>query len=41
MTFTDEEWERRLSTFPDGVCDYEDLPGVGQVLLTETWQTYE
>lgn len=41
VTFSDEQWERLLSIFPDGVCDYDDLPGVGQVPLAGTWQSYE
>ncbi|TFV66358.1 UNVERIFIED_ORG: hypothetical protein E4P37_06580 [Bacillus sp. AZ43] len=39
QTFTDEQWARMEKLFPNGVCDYSE-PGVGQVPLTGTWQTY-
>lgn len=39
VTFTPEQWDRLLAIFPDGVCDY-GRPGIGQVPLAGTWQTY-
>lgn len=40
VAFTTEEWDRLLAVFPDGVCDYS-LPGVGQVPIAGTWQSYD
>jgi Tannase-like family of unknown function (DUF6351) len=40
VTFTAEQWDRLLSTFPDGVCDY-GRRGIGQVPLAGTWQSYD
>jgi hypothetical protein len=38
--FTAEQWSRLETIFPDGVCDYS-LPGVGQVPIAGTWQSYD
>jgi hypothetical protein len=39
VTFTDVQWQRLLTAFPDGVCDYS-RPGVSQHGAT-AWQTYQ
>ena len=39
VAFSDEQWSRLLTVFPDGVCDYR-LPGIGQVPLRGLWQSY-
>jgi hypothetical protein len=39
VAFTEDEWDRLQSVFPDGVCDWSQ-PGVGQVPLVDTWLRY-
>jgi hypothetical protein len=34
-----EQWARVQAIFRDGVCDYS-LPGIGQVSIAGTWQSY-
>jgi hypothetical protein len=41
VPFTDEQWARLVRIFPNGVCDYANLPGVGQVPLAGTYQRFE
>lgn len=38
--FTEEQWQRLLDTFPEGVCDHEQ-PGVEQQGLIGTWLEYD
>lgn len=38
-SFDNAQWDRLQAIFPGGVCDYDE-PGVGQVPLAGTWQTY-
>ena len=40
VTFTTEQWARLLAVFAAGVCDYS-RPGIGQVPLDATWQSYD
>ena len=40
VTFTPAQWDRLLTIFPEGVCDYSQ-PGVGQVPIDGTWQYYD
>ena len=40
VTFTPEQWARLLAVFAAGVCDYS-RPGIGQVPLDATWQSYD
>jgi hypothetical protein len=39
VAFTDAQWSRLKSTFPQGVCDYSK-PGVAQRGAVQ-WQTYQ
>lgn len=39
VAFTDDQWDRLVALFPDGVCDWS-RPGVGQQ-PTVAWMTYE
>ena len=41
VPFDDAQWTRLLAVFPNGVCDYTRLPGVGQVPLTSTYQRFD
>jgi len=41
VPFTDAQWTRLLAAFPNGVCDYTRLPGVGQVPLAGTYQSFD
>ncbi len=36
VTWTDEQWNRLRTIFPDGVCDYS-RPGVSQQRTGATW----
>lgn len=36
VAFTDDQWQRLETVFPDGVCDWS-RPGAGQVPLADTW----
>lgn len=40
VEFTDEQWARLQSVFPDGVCDYS-APGVEQQGLAGTWIRFD
>ena len=40
VTFTPEQWDRLQTIFAAGVCDYS-RPGIGQVPITATWQSYD
>ena len=40
VPFTDAQWARLLTVFPDGVCDYSQ-PGIGQVPIRGLWQSYD
>ena len=39
VEFTDEQWQRLLGAFPEGVCDYT-VPGRGEVAHEGTWQRF-
>ena len=35
-----DRWDRLQTIFAAGVCDYS-RPGIGQVPITATWQSYD
>ena len=35
-----DRWDRLQAIFATGVCDYS-RPGIGQVPITGTWQSYD
>ena len=36
VSFTDDQWSRLQSVFPEGICDWSQT-GVGQVPIAGTW----